>query len=252
MSAIYAPHAAALARELEAELQELDALQQLYVQRLIDQLSDTSFLTLEDAEASSQRVVRSFSPAPHFPKSTRTALDEESQSSTHGARNASHKAHFEIQPSQLTDCKEKGRIPRISDHTLAAATSKFDFATDIGSSLYHVNATTGDKMLDLCRREEKRQSLAFPVKRAPRPAAGSPARLQKTPPPLPQPSRRVEEARRARRALRCIREDRDAHFNAKARRAQELLREGREAMRKSRERRLADESAAHNTRVVKA
>ncbi|CAM36882.1 hypothetical protein, unknown function [Leishmania braziliensis MHOM/BR/75/M2904] len=58
-------------------------------------------------------------------------------------------------------------------------------------------------------------------------------------PPVPS-SLNDKAAQRARWALRLLREERDAYFNAKARRAEELLREGREAAQKSRARRQAE------------
>ncbi|KAK7196399.1 hypothetical protein NESM_000576900 [Novymonas esmeraldas] len=173
------PHATALAQELEAELQHLDALQQRYTALLVEQLSSLDFLGTNEAAAPSAVAAAPCARKPSRP------------------------------------------LPHRGGHADAVAS---------GTPLVRF-----------------RRPSAAPCPRA------SAATVGRTPPPLPPPpptrahagtapppaTRSDEAAQRGRRALRLLREDRDAFFNAKARRAAQLLREGREAMHRRQARRLA-------------
>lgn len=251
MDAAHLSHAAAFARELDAEVQRLDALQQVYVQQLVDQLSDMSFLTDgTDATLPPQSV--------HFPLAEPSSMRSTTTASYNNGglffwkADAMGRENAERSPYRPRGDEEKGVAPRDCSQTYGpTASSSNSAAIHNEAPPHYCNETRSSTQVTLSR-EAGGSVTPAPQRRARRESASPPAQLE-TPPPLPPPvSRREEEARRARRALRCIREDRDAHFNAKARRAEELLKEGREAVRKSRERRLADTAAVPAARKAKA
>ncbi|KPA80815.1 hypothetical protein ABB37_04248 [Leptomonas pyrrhocoris] len=231
------PHAVALSRELELELQRVDALQQVYMAQLVDELRDMSFLAMEECCSSPLRSGRAPSPTLPYFNSLTTATG-----ATHNIHfsNGAHAHNGQSAPVTVpASSREEMRKTKVTTvQNIPAVSSSSPNRKEISVRLSR-------------RRHNNEQFLLAQVTerdgnceaRGARQSSLSPATLP-TPPPLPQRSCRALEVRRAQRALRCIREDRHAHFNAKARRAQELLMEGRETARRSRARRLAESSAA--------
>lgn len=240
-------HAAALARELEAEMERLDARQHMYVQELVAQLNDVSFLALDESVALSLPQ-SSFVLPPNercFGLAT-NAIDVNGKACSRQAVPLSnHAGVFFTAPS--LPANESPHLTRASRQEARAIAASCRVSNAVPAP------TSASTVLDVCGESSNGQGIRLKKKtpasddfegQVHRVSSPLPPTSPKTPPPLPQRSRREEEVRRARRALQCIREERDAHFNAKARRAQQLLREGREAVRKSHERRLAELTAA--------
>jgi hypothetical protein len=238
------PHAAALACELDAEVQRLDALQQTYIQQLVDELSDVSFLTLEYDDALSPQSNRALSPAPTPVPLVKSTADGDGLlrpcavvGTLVNVAEASRGSSPPTEENQWLDSAAAECVAAASSgfcSKKAAPSPSLDKKRSDGQLFLHGKQNEGDTI------RERDNALQV--------SSASPPAVPRNPLPLPQGSRRGEEARRARQALRCIREERDAHFNAKARRAQELLREGREAMRKSQERRLTQSAAARRAK----
>ncbi|KPI83088.1 hypothetical protein ABL78_7888 [Leptomonas seymouri] len=242
MSSIELPHAAALARELEEEMRSLDTLQHVYIKEMVDQLSDIHFLALEDGGKSLLQPSRALSATPHY-------FD-----ANINAAGANQKV-YSCRDVRARDGREKlfaGLSLPIKETQKTTRDATCQSISAASSSVQHKREASGcvarrkhiNEQHPLTSTRERNSSCEERSVRR----LSSPPTLCSTSPLLLQRSCRVEEAQRARRALQCIREDRDAYFNAKARRAQELLTEGREAVRKSRERRLAAASAASKTR----
>ncbi|KAG5487606.1 hypothetical protein LSCM4_08051 [Leishmania orientalis] len=204
------PHAVALAQELETELRHLDDLQQRYAQLLVCQLSSLDFLDEGDATT----MVAAAEPTT-VPSGGYVAAKPDVAVVTAGIK----------RPSTL---------PLPWRH----------HASDAARVLQQPSAAISEPPPLPPPPKRRGRSAAMPG--SPRPSAGTtchalpPPQAYAAAAPAVPASRRDETARRARRALRLLREDRDAHFNAKSRRAEELLREGREAAQKSRARRLAE------------
>lgn len=217
MSVTELPHAEALARELDVEVRRLDVLQHAYIQELVDQLVDVSFLASEEGGQSPLQSSWSCKPVPCCCGFATCDAGGHQKSNSHATMNDG---------SVACHCAAARPSPPIEGTRNLSRTAR--------QSIPRQRLVSEPKRRNTTLNEIQRSQPMSSSSQVPRAAL----------PPPPQRSRRDEEARRARRALRCIREDRDAHFNAKTRRAQELLSEGRRAVLKSRERRLAEASAA--------
>lgn len=229
MSDLWLPHAIALARELENEAQRLDVVQESLVNQLVWELSNMEFLSAsDDFELLDRQDTLS---TPQLASSTfgdyKDAAVEQNPPSG-GSRSASGPSPL---PAVVAHTKElvRGAAANTATHAEESAASLSFY--DAPFPIHHH------------RHRETQQLRPGPPKRLVHLDQPTP----RTPSPLPQRNRQEAEARRARRALQCIREERDAYVNAKARRAQELLKEGREAVRKSRERRMAEAMSTHST-----
>lgn len=227
------PHAAALARELREEVQRLDAFQEQLVLQLVEELSDMSFLSFPDHYELPAQKNFEIPPAISFVSSGRD--DEAAPAETRhdvltGARSDTTKLNTGPSPSLAF------KPHTMHSHRIAAAVYP-----DRPAASPHVD----EAPLPLPQHRHTQMHLSRRGSCARKGGVGK--ATQRTPSPLPRKTRQETETLRARRALLCIREDRDAYVNAKARRAQELLREGREAVRRSRERRMAESLSAHAT-----
>ncbi|GET85778.1 hypothetical protein, unknown function [Leishmania tarentolae] len=221
MSNATLPHAVALAQELETELRHLEALQQHYTQLLVRQLSSLDFLGEGDAAT----IVAAKEPTLTHNRGhvvakrelvTASACIKQPSAVLPPWRHHTHDEARVLQPaSRNTACHRPS--------TLSGGSSPFPQPKRRGRST--VTPVGPQTKVDMtCNSLFPQQSsvataLVVPV------------------------STKDEATRRARRALRCLREERDAYFNAKARRAEVLLHEGREAARKSRARRQAEVAA---------
>lgn len=230
------PHAVALAQELEIELRHLDTLQQHYAQLLVHQLSSLDFIGEGDA-------------------STMVAAKE--ATTVHDGGCVVAKPEVAV----ATTCiKQPSVVPlpwRHHTHDAARALqppfrhSACPLPSTIsGSSSPLPQPLAATSVPQPLPSQPKRSGRSAVKPLTPRPNADKTCNdLPRQQPhvaaaPVVPVSAKDEATRRARRALRFIREERDAYFNAKARRAEELLREGREAARKNRARRQADMAQA--------
>ncbi|CAC9443307.1 hypothetical protein conserved [Leishmania donovani] len=226
------PHAVALAQELEIELRHLDALQQHYAQLLVHQLSSLDFLNEGDAatmvSAKEPTMAHNGGCAVAKPEvAVATTCIKQPSAVPLPWRRHTHDAARVLQPPfRHSACPVPSTISSSSSPLLQPLA-----ATSVPPPLSPQPKRSG-------------RSAVKPV--TPRPNADKTCKdLPRHQPhvaaaPVVPASTKDEATRRARRALRFIREERDAYFNAKARRAEELLREGREAARKNRARRQAD------------
>ncbi|KAG5487052.1 hypothetical protein LSCM1_07722 [Leishmania martiniquensis] len=227
------PRAVALAQELERDLQHLDALQQHYAQLLVHQLS--SFDVLDDGDATATDAA--VEPTTAHSEAYVDAKPEVVVATVRLKRPSTRP------PSWRHPASDSARVPQLAfRHRDRPA---FDTVNGSASPPRQPSASTSEPPPPLPPPPKRRGKCAANP-RAPRPNAGTTchALTQQQPhvtvTPAVAASHKDEEAQRARRALRLIREERDAYFNAKARRAKELLREGREAAQKSRARRQAE------------
>lgn len=216
------PHGAALARELEAEVQRLDTLQQQLIQQLVEELSDMRFLTPSDGGWVSARSTSVQPSAMAYPISACKIGRGEVQDNMDAYRDSNQpyaRLPLPVIKRQFAEgtSSAASRLPA----PLEAVAESACVAGAISLQEQHSRGEAHSSH----RLTEKANSVKGQSK------------------PLPQKSREEVEARRARRALRCILEERDAHVNAKVRRARELLKEGRDAVQRSRARRMAGTSA---------
>ncbi|CAG9568226.1 hypothetical_protein_-_conserved [Leishmania major strain Friedlin] len=231
------PHAVALAQELEIELRHLDALQQHYAQLLVHQLSSLDFLSEGDAA---------------------TMVAAKEPTTVHNGGHVA--AEAEVVAVATTCIKQPSAAPLPWRHHAhdAARVRQPPFrhsacpvpSTISSSSSPLPQPLAATRVPPPLPPQPKRSGRSAVKSVTPRPNADKTCNdLPRQQPhvaaaPVVPVSAKDEAARRARRALRFIREERDAYFNAKARRAEELLREGREAARKNRARRQADMAQA--------
>ncbi|KAG5511410.1 hypothetical protein JKF63_07373 [Porcisia hertigi] len=235
------PYAVALAQEMETELRHLGSLQQHYAQLLIHQLSAFDFIDgaypVPVAAAAAPAAAAAHSPprAAAKPKvAVFTACTTQPSALPASERYHVHKAQRTLQ----TPRQHRGRTGATPIKGSSSSLPRPLVAT---RELPPSPSPPPPRFSQETKREGQRTETSV----TPRPYSGT------TSPAWRQRHTRVAVAsavpfasedelkRRAQLALRLIREDRDAYFNAKARRAEELLREGREAVQRSRARRQA-------------
>ncbi|CAJ1016552.1 hypothetical protein, conserved [Leishmania lindenbergi] len=229
MSNATLPHAVALAQELETELRHLDALQRHYTQLLVHQLSSLDFLDGSDSATTVAAVeptmVHNGGYVAAKPEVVTTPCITQPSALPLPWRHQADDAARPLQPPYP---------PRPRSVT--------DTISGLSSSLPQPLAATSEPPPPPPKRRGRSTAKpATPRRKADTTRSALPRQQPHVAaaPPVPA-SLKDKAAQRARWALRLLREERDAYFNAKARRAEELLREGREAAQKSRARRQAE------------